>query len=147
MARHKIHGMWFGVLILFGIISIAPVNAQEHPEREALILSPAAGAAVTSPVTVTFGLQAAGSSDNGSGQNGGHHWTPHAFLAVDVPTPAAGTPIQSGAQYIPFPSGQTQISVALSPGQHQLQIVMVNRAGNVSKHMFAAAPIEITVQP
>ena len=144
MAPRKIYGMLLAALALSVTALATPAKAQEHPEREALIVSPADGAAVTSPVTVTFGLQ---SDDSPSGQNGNRHWTPHAFLAIDAPTPAVGTPIQSGNQYVPFPAGQTQMSVALSPGQHRLQIVMVNREGSVSKHIFAAAPIAITVQP
>lgn len=119
-------------------------RAQEQPEREALILSPPAGAVVKSPVTVTYGFQ----SNGGANDNGGmQHRTPHAFLVIDTPTPPAGTLVQAGAQFIPFPSGQMQLTVTLPPGQHRLQIVIVNREDHVSKHVFAANPVSITVQP
>ncbi len=150
--RKYMHIMVAALAVSCGLLAV-PAGAQERPEREALILSPEAGTAVSNPVMVAFGVQSQDGdneqpSDAGGNWNGGNHaWTPHAFLAVDTPAPPVGALVQAGTQYIPFPDGQTQMSVTLPPGPHQLQIVIVNRKGYVSKYVFAARPIAIIVQP
>jgi hypothetical protein len=134
-----------------------PALAQQYTPLAPVITAPSASASVASPVTVSYSLgdgdygQQAGGGQGGygggwSGGSGGHHHTPHAYLVIDSATPAAGSSIQADADHIAFPAGQFQLSVPLSPGQHQLQIVFINRKGQVSGHIRPSAPVSISVQ-
>jgi hypothetical protein len=117
--------------------------AQNVPSRSLVIASPAAGASVSSPVTVSIGFAGSGS---GSTMGGQHPHKGQAYLVVDAPTPAAGAAITADAEHIAFPAGQRQLSVSLPAGQHHLQVVAVNHAGDISSRVQPSAPVTITVQ-
>jgi hypothetical protein len=94
--------------------STAPVGAR------VTITSPADGAAVKSPVTVTFAIEGmtlapAGVNDPGTGH---HH------LLVDAGMPAPDQPIPKDANHIHYGQGQADAQVALSPGRHTLQLLL-----------------------
>jgi hypothetical protein len=132
-----------------------PALAQQWTPPTPSITAPGPGASVSSPVTVSYSLAFPGSGQasagaapggTGPGSWGGHHKPPQAFLVIDSATPAAGSGIQADATDIAFPVGQTQLSVPLAPGHHQLQIVFVNRKGLVSSHIPPSTPVSISVQ-
>jgi hypothetical protein len=84
------------------------------------ILSPSDGATVTSPVLVQFGLSGMGVAPAGvERDNTGHH-----HLIIDAGLPNLQMPIPSDDNYRHFGGGQTQVSVALEPGVHTLQILL-----------------------
>ena len=129
-----------------------PALAQQYAPATPAITAPSAGASVSSPVTVTYSLGDSGSGQMGGGSGSGnpswgaHHRRPHAFLVIDSATPAAGSSIQADADHVAFPKGQFQLSVPLAPGHHQLQVVFVNKQGEVSSRLQSSASVSISVQ-
>jgi hypothetical protein len=138
-----------GALCLAGPLVPGFAFAQNYPSRTLVIASPAAGASVSSPFTVSIGLADSGSGAAGSGgsaMGGQHHHGGQAYLVIDSPLPAAGDTITADAKHIAFPPGQRQLSVSLPAGQHQLQIVAANHEGEVSSRVQPSTPLTITVQ-
>lgn len=123
-----------------------PALAQQWTPPAPSITAPGPNASVSSPVTVSYSLNFPGGAPPAGAPGGGHHKPPQAFLVIDSATPAAGSNIQATPSDIVFPTGQTALSVALPPGQHQLQIVFANRKGLVSSHIPPSAPVNISVQ-
>ncbi|MCR8923261.1 DUF4399 domain-containing protein [Dasania sp. GY-MA-18] len=105
------------------------------------IISPADGAVVTSPVTVTFGLKGMGVAPAGTDRaNTGHH-----HLLVDAKAlPAAGQPM--GGEVIHFGGGQTETTLELAPGKHSLQLIMGDMAHVPHNPIVASEKITITVK-
>ncbi|MEE4186152.1 MAG: DUF4399 domain-containing protein [Gammaproteobacteria bacterium] len=104
----------------------APPAAQAEAEAPAaaagqvFIVSPADGAAVTSPVTVSFGIEGfsvapAGTYDAATGH---HH------LIIDAPLPDLDMPVPADANHIHFGKGQTETTLELEPGEHTLQLLL-----------------------
>ena len=78
------------------------------------------GDSVTSPVNVQFGLRGMGVSPAGVEKVGtGHH-----HLLVDVPELDVNNGIPMSDQHRHFGLGQTEVSIALKPGVHTLQLVL-----------------------
>jgi hypothetical protein len=101
--------------------SAAPPRTPAPENAVVYFLSPANGATVTSPVTVRFGLRGMGVAPAGvASPNTGHH-----HLLIDVETlPPDNLPIPNDANHRHFGLGQTEAEIALSPGQHTLQLVL-----------------------
>jgi hypothetical protein len=86
----------------------------------AYIIEPADGATVTSPVRVAFGLKGAGVAPAGIDvPNTGHH-----HLLIDTRLTNLDQPIPADAQHVHFGLGQTETTVELAPGRHELQLVL-----------------------
>lgn len=107
-----------------------------------MIISPADGATVTSPLTVQFSIEGmtlapAGVNDAGTGH---HH------LLVDADIPALDQPIPKDARHIHFGQAQSEGQVELTPGQHTLQLLLAD--GNHVPHdpPVASEIITITVE-
>ena len=101
--------------------------------------SPANGATVKAPVTVSFAIDGmalapAGVSDPGTGH---HH------LLVDTGMPALDQPIPKDANHIHYGQGQTEAQVDLAPGQHTLQLLLGD--GNHVPHDPPVASETITI--
>ena len=87
---------------------------------EVYIISPAAGAEVTNPVTVQFGLKNMGVAPAGIDQpNTGHH-----HLLIDTELLRMDVPMPADDQHVHFGGGQTQTTLQLPPGEHTLQLVL-----------------------
>ena len=94
--------------------SAAPAGATAY------IVTPSDGATVTSPVRVAFGLTGAGVAPAGVElPNTGHH-----HLLIDTRLANFDLPIPADAQHVHFGGGQTETTVELSPGRHELQLVL-----------------------
>lgn len=94
--------------------SSAPAGAQAY------IIEPADGATVTSPVTVAFGLRGIGVAPAGIDlPNTGHH-----HLLIDTELANFDSPIPANAQHVHFGLGQTETTVELAPGRHELRLVL-----------------------
>jgi hypothetical protein len=103
------------------------------------ITSPANGAVVKSPVTVTFAIEgmtlaAAGVND----PNTGHH-----HVLVDADIPALDQPIPKDANHVHFGQAQTEGTIELAPGQHTLQLLLGD--GNHVPHDPPVASDQITI--
>ena len=86
----------------------------------AYIIEPTDGATVTSPVTVTFGLRGIGVAPAGvERENTGHH-----HLLIDTQLMNFNAPIPADAQHVHFGLGQTETTIELAPGRHELRLVL-----------------------
>ena len=84
------------------------------------IVEPADGASVSSPVRVVFGLKGAGVAPAGIDlPNTGHH-----HLLIDTELTRFDQPIPADAQHVHFGLGQTETTVELAPGRHELWLVL-----------------------
>lgn len=127
----------------------APALAGDTPAPEgasARIIVPENGAAVSSPVTVVFGLTGMGVAPAGTEKaNTGHH-----HLFIDLPAFDAAA---EGAEAIPaddhhkhFGGGQTEVSIELAPGPHSLQLVLGDQNHVPHNPPVVSERIEITVE-
>lgn len=91
-------------------------------------ISPAAGATVSSPVMVVFGLEGMGVAPAGTEkEKTGHH-----HLLIDRPALGEGEDgadefdfaIPADDNHKHFGGGQTQATIELAPGDHTLQLVL-----------------------
>ena len=118
------------ILLTLGLllsVFISSANTQERspaPEMaEAYIQSPADGSAVSSPVTIRFGLRGIGVAPAGIERpNTGHH---HLLIDLaDADMPSFDLPLPATDQVRHFGLGQTETLLELEPGQHTLQLVL-----------------------
>ena len=118
------------ILLTLGLllsVFISSANTQERspaPEMaEAYIQSPADGSAVSSPVTIRFGLRGIGVAPAGIARpNTGHH---HLLINLaDAEMPSFDLPLPATDQVRHFGLGQTETLLELEPGQHTLQLVL-----------------------
>jgi hypothetical protein len=148
--------------------------AQESEQRGPTLVLPADGAVVDRQVTVRIGFSGRspqgpaegtgiewnrtphdwsagnrpgnGPSDD-SGISSGHHQRgPHYAMLIDTPMPEPGTPFHIDSQHVAFPVGVPQMTLTLSPGQHQLTLVRLNDQGAVSRRFLNSETTTIIVK-
>lgn len=116
------------VLLSASVLSAAAAGAAEPaiprtPRPEAArvyFITPTAGEKLKSPVVVRFGLEQMGVAPAGVVQPAtGHH-----HLIIDAELPPAALPVPKSDHYLHFGGGQTEISLALPPGPHTLQLLL-----------------------
>lgn len=142
-------------VLLAGASAILPAVAQTPPAAPAMartpspagaklyIVSPANGAKVKSPVTVVFGLAGMGVAPAGvKFDNAGHH---HLLIDTDVPKDL-GLPLPATDKVVHFGKGQTEASIALTPGTHTLQLLLGDHMHIPFDPVLASAKITITVE-
>jgi hypothetical protein len=105
-------------------VAAKPIPRMPRPADAALyFISPIEGAVVESPVTVRFGLKGMGVAPAGVARpDTGHH-----HLIVDAPTPPLDQPVPNDEQHLHFGGGQTETTLALPPGSHELQLVLADK--------------------
>lgn len=125
----------------------APLGAemprQPAPEgAELYFIAPAAGATVTSPFQVSFGLRGMGVAPAGVNQaNTGHH-----HLLINAPDVDFGMPLPKSDQVRHFGGGQTEASLTLEPGEYVLQLVLGDYAHIPHDPPVVSDTITITVE-
>ncbi len=143
---------FFGMVLVSTLLATSAV-AQER--RGPQIITPADGATVSGPVTVSVGFPSRGDGQGGPPgggaggpppNGGGERRGPRLILFVDAPAPQPGATVQPDATHVPFEQGQRQVTVTLKPGTHSLQLVMLDREGNVSSRGQPSEPSKITVK-
>ena len=78
------------------------------------------GDIVENPVFIQFGLSGKGVAPAGvDKENTGHH-----HLLIDVGAIDFSMPIPSSKNHLHFGGGQTETSIELTPGEHELQLVL-----------------------
>ena len=111
-------------------------------DARAYIISPQDGATVTSPVTVRFGLSGMGIAPAGVAMsNTGHH-----HLLIDVDVPLLDQPVPADERHLHFGKGQTEATMTLAPGKHQLQLLLADHLHLPHEPPVVSEAITITVQ-
>ena len=122
----------------------APAIARTPRPAEAklFIISPQNGDTVSSPVTVRFGLTGMEVAPAGvASPNTGHH-----HLIIDSPVPPFDAPLPKDDRHLHFGAGQTETSVALTPGKHTLQLVLADKDHVPHDPPLVSDAIKITVK-
>jgi Domain of unknown function (DUF4399) len=104
----------------------APAASERTPSApgaKVMILEPADGATVKSPVTVKFGVEGMEVAPAGTDKpNSGHH-----HLYIDSALSDDGSPVPADGQHIHYGKGQTEAQIDLAPGKHTLQDVFADK--------------------
>jgi len=101
------------------------------------IASPAPGAVLRGPVTVSYII----------GQRPRPVKSPRqVFLLIDQPAPQPGEVVTPDPSHVAFPAGLTELSVTLPPGPHTLQLAVINRNGKILRKFQPQPPVSVTVQ-
>ena len=120
-------------------VEAAAPAAANLPTGRVFIVSPEDGAEVTSPVTVTFGIEGFDVAPAGTYEPAtGHH-----HLLIDTGLPALDQPIPADDNHVHFGKGQTETTVDLAAGQHTLQLLLGD--GNHVPHQPPLASDIITI--
>ena len=120
----------------------AIVRTPRPADAKLYIISPANGETVSSPVTVRFGLSGMGVAPAGvATPNTGHH-----HLIIDSPVPPFDAPLPKDDRHLHFGAGQTETSVALTPGKHTLQLVLADKDHVPHDPPLVSDAIKITVK-
>ena len=139
------------VTLLFAALVLSnPDNATAERTSEdsndranVYFISPAPDSVVASPVTVRFGLRHMGIAPAGIAfPSTGHH-----HLLVDQEIPSDLTlPLPSTEKILHFGKGQTEVELALPPGEHRLQLLLGDHLHRPHRPPVLSEPIHITVQ-
>lgn len=136
----------FGAAIVVATLSTAVLagSSPQSPsaaDARVYIISPANGATVDSPVTISFGLSGMGVAPAGTDTaNTGHH-----HLLVDGKAlPVGGVPM--GSQVKHFGGGQTETRITLAPGSHSLQLMLGDKNHVLHNPPLVSEKVMITVR-
>ena len=131
------------LVLLAMAAAAAELPRQPAPENAAVyFISPADGAAVSSPVMVKFGLRGMGVAPAGLDHpNTGHH-----HLLIDSPEVDMGQPLPKTDQIRHFGGGQTETALELAPGTHTLQLLLGDYLHIPHDPPVASAAITVTVE-
>lgn len=129
--------------LAFPVVALADGERTPAPAgAKVFIIEPADGATVSSPVTVKFGAEGIDIVPAGTDKpNSGHH-----HLLIDTPVPDLNSAIPKDEHHVHYGKGQTEATVALTPGKHTLQLLLGDK-----NHIPTDPPVEspvvtITVQ-
>lgn len=130
-----------GITLALG--TTAAMASEAPKDASAYFISPNDGETVTSPVTVRFGLNGMGVAPSGvDRKNTGHH-----HLLVDVDSmPPMDEPIPSDDQHLHFGGGQTQTTLELEPGEHELTLLLGDETHTPHNPPVKSETITITVE-
>lgn len=111
----------FSLLACFALITPLQAKSPAAPDSYVYIISPQDGEVVHSPVLVKFGLRGMGIAPAGVEQQ----YTGHHHLLIDVEKlPDLDKPIPADEHHKHFGKGQTEALIELSPGSHNLQLLL-----------------------
>jgi hypothetical protein len=131
--------------IFLCMLGCAPAAALADDAAPA-ILSPAPGAVVTSPVTVTIspGGGSAAMDMAMPGMSGMAHG--HLHLIIDAPLPPTGAHIPMDKRHLHLMHGETSKTISLPPGQHTIQLIAGSAGHAVPKDAAHSDPVTFTVK-
>ena len=129
------------------IASLSVTHAQQATPSpagaEVYIIAPAAGAKVSGPVVVRFGLKGMGVAPAGiQMENTGHH---HLFVDTELPTDLSKPIPAVPDKVIHFGKGQTETTLTLTPGKHTLQLLLGDFLHTPNNPPVMSKQITITV--
>ena len=127
MLRTSLLAATYISVAMLSVVSQAetPLSSTIADDAQVWFVSPKDQSQVSSPVTIIFGSSNLNIAPAGDNQpNSGHH-----HLLVDMEElPALDMPLPATDQVIHFGKGQTEATIALSPGSHSLQLLLGNYA-------------------
>ena len=116
-----VNRMFAGLMLMLGYTAFALAGTPAPEGAHLYIISPQNGEAVSSPLTVHFGLKGMGVAPAGVDRaKTGHH---HLLINVKK-LPAMDKPLPSDEQHRHFGGGQTEVTIDLPKGEHTLQLVL-----------------------
>jgi hypothetical protein len=157
-------------LLIAGAFFNTLALAHDESEGAPVILSPADGAVVKSPVTLIVGFKNSPGAMHDEhtkpatndpmkqmgqmeqmGQMGDMHGDEqhngaHLHLIVDSPLPETGTTVPMDEKHIHLMHGETKAVLNLAPGKHTLQLIMGGEDHVIRAHAPRSNLITITVQ-
>ena len=105
-------------------------------------ITPTAGASVSNPVSVEFGLEGMTVVKAGNMQpESGHH-----HLLIDTGLPTLDLPIPADENHVHFGDGSTSTQITLEPGEHTLQLLLGDHLHIPHEPPVVSEPITITVE-
>lgn len=112
-----------GALAVAGMAGAAYAYQTEAPEgAEVYFIAPEAGATLSNPVTVRFGLRGMGVAPAGVEQmNTGHH---HLLINMPLDQVDLENALPSDDNHRHFGGGQTEVTLDLPTGTHTLQLLV-----------------------
>jgi len=157
-----------GMLIAEAFLTTVAL-AHDDSEAAPVILSPADGAVVKSPVTMIVGFKNASDTMHDGytkpamndatkpmgqmeqmGQmgemHGDEHHGAHLHLIVDSPLPKTGMAVPMDEKHIHLVHGETKTVLNLAPGKHTLQLIMGGEDHVIRARAPRSKMITITVQ-
>jgi len=157
MRKSRLASPGFLILSLFFVSALAACEKQDQAppapavviERQAaatdasvFFVTPEAGATVTSPFGLEFGVTGMAIVPAGTDQAfSGHH-----HLLIDVDLPPEGLPIPKDANHVHFGDGSFVTEISLEPGQHTLQLVLGDHRHIPHDPPVVSEKITITVE-
>lgn len=133
-----------GFTVCLGTVAAFAGETPAPEGAKVYIISPEAGASVSNPVTVVFGLAGMGVAPAGvEKENTGHH---HLLIDVDPATIDPDNPLPADDNHQHFGGGQTQTSVELAPGEHTLILLLGDQNHIPHNPPVMSEPVTITVQ-
>ena len=110
---------------------------------EVYFIAPQNGAKLHSPVTIKFGLKGMGIAPAGvKFDNTGHH---HLLVDTDVSELKLDAPMPATDKIVHFGKGQTETTLALTPGKHTLQLIFADYLHQSFDPPLISKKITITV--
>lgn len=119
------------------LISTAPIDAKVY------FITPSDGDVISGDVLIKFGLSGMGVAPAGlNKQNTGHH-----HLLINLPElPDLTKSLPASEQVVHFGGGQTETTITLPAGEHNLQLLLGNYLHIPHNPPVLSEPITITVE-
>jgi Domain of unknown function (DUF4399) len=137
-------------ILLIAAMALLSINAWADDRSpspkgaKVFIVEPKAGAVVSNPVTVKFGIKGMTLSPAGTkAENTGHH-----HLLIDTPLPkdlSQPLPVVEN-KVVHFGKAQTETTLTLPPGKHTLQLVLGDHLHVPHNPPVVSKKITITVK-
>jgi hypothetical protein len=119
-----------------------PKRTPSPPGAKVYFIEPKDGAEVSSPVTVTFGIEGMEVVPAGTDkEHSGHH-----HVLIDSKLEDVNAPIPADDNHKHFGKGQTEAQLELTPGKHTLQLVLGDHNHIPHEPVVQSEVITITVK-
>ncbi|HEX3949214.1 MAG TPA: DUF4399 domain-containing protein [Steroidobacteraceae bacterium] len=139
-------GRLFLALSICLMAAFAPAADRPAPPAgaEVYFIAPRNGAKLHAPVTIKFGLKGMGIAPAGvKFDNTGHH---HLLVDTDLSEVKLDAPMPATDKIVHFGKGQTETTLALTPGKHTLQLVFADYLHQSFDPPLTSKKITITVE-